>query len=697
MDLEEYRKDFLEAVKSQAAAEHDLTQSAFMAVAAQRLMEAEELQDFEPCFHEGNGIRDRRLRLRVDGYSFDESDCSWKLLIAHYLDGPQAATLTQTEATTLFSRLRAFISEAMSGLLHPELENSSPAYALASNIFQNRQLVTRFRLFLITDAQLSSRVKDWPGEKVNEVPIEFHIWDVARFHRAFESSTGRDELEINFHEFLQKGVPCLEASQASGEYKAYLCVLPATILADLYDRYGSRLLERNVRSFLGIRGTKSVNSGIRSTILSQPEMFFAYNNGIAATANNVQVIRDGNGLCIVKVDDLQIVNGGQTTASLAAARRRDQASLENIFVQMKLSVIAAERADTIIPQISRSANSQNKVSDADFFSNHPFHIRMETLSRRIWAPASTGAQHETHWFYERARGQYLNEQTKLTPAAKRSFLQQNPREHLITKTDLAKYENAWRCIPHIVSLGAQKNFREYAGWIDELWKMSDENFNEEYFRIIISKAILWKYTENIVSRQQWYQGGYRANIVAYSIAKLSSLVGETGKVASKVIDFHTIWNQQKLSNALIQQIEVIAEAIFNVITSQDRPIDNVTEWCKKKYCWENVDALGISLLPAFRSELVAKKELINAAKEAKKIQNIDNGINAQTEVIALGSKYWQQLMAWAQKRRMLAPEEEKALTIASRIPSKIPTDWQCRQLLSLRMKVESQGFSIPDK
>ncbi len=692
MDIEEFRKEFLETVKSHAASEGDLTQAAFVTIVSEKLMDAEELTDFEPCYHEGNGVKDRRLKLRIDGYSFDESDNTFKLLIADYRGGLEAEILTQTEAAVLFSRLSSFVTEAMSGMLHPELENSSPAYALASDIHRDQHSITRFRLYLATDAILSSRVKDLPEKYLNDKPVEFHIWDTARFHRAFESATGRDELKIDFREFLSDGVPCLEASQTGKEYKSYLCVLPGSVLADLYDRFGSRLLERNVRSFLGIRGTKSVNSGIRNTILNQPPMFFAYNNGIAVTASEVEVARSGNSLHILSANDLQIVNGGQTTASLTTAKRKDKAKLDDIFVQMKLSVIIPDRADELIPQISRSANSQNKVSDADFFSNHPFHVRMETHSRRLWAPAVAGAQHETRWFYERARGQFLNEQMRMSPSEKRRFLQQNPREQLITKTDLAKYENVWRDMPHIVSLGAQKNFRNFAEYIDELWKLSDADFNEEYFRNIVAMMIIWKYTERMVSRQSWYQGGYRANIVAYTVAKLSQLIKTEHK--DKVLDFRSVWNQQHISQALEQQLEMTSAGVFKMIVTEDRPIDNVTEWCKKKLCWEKVEKMEITLLPKLKVELLNKGEFLSAKKDAKKLQKTDDGIAAQTEVINKGSRYWQLLLNWAEKKNLLTPDEKKLVGIAVQIPSKIPTDFQSVRLLEICTKIKIEGFDV---
>ncbi|MGV8120418.1 MAG: AIPR family protein [Candidatus Xenobiia bacterium LiM19] len=445
-----------------------------------------------------------------------------------------------------------------------------------------------------------------------------------------------------------------------------------------------------MRAFLGIRGSKSVNSGIRNTIMKQPSMFFAYNNGIAATASGAELAQNEEGLYITRVSDLQIVNGGQTTASLSTSRRKDKIDLNDIFVQMKLSVVQPDYANEVIPRISRCANSQNKVSEADFFSNHPFHVRLEMHSRRIWAPAKTGTQHESHWFYERARGQYLNEQAKLTPSEKKRFLQQNPREQLLTKTDLAKYENAWRGLPDIVSFGAQKNFRRFAEWIEERWNTSESDFNEEYFRNSIAKAIIWKSTERLVSRQSWYQNGYRANIVAYTISKLAQLI--SSKTKDKYINLRNIWNQQRISPALEMQLSLISGEVFNVIIDPARIIENVTEWCKKKLCWEKVEQLDIPLIPEFSMELVDKDVLIHAARDAKAIQKIDNGIEAQSIVIFLGSSYWQNLFSWSKEKKILSPADESVIKVAAGIPNRIPTEKQSKWLLNLKARVEAEGF-----
>lgn len=682
MELSDFKKDFIETVRAIAVTDGDFEEAAFVSEAARRLVEAEELEDFEPCHFEGTGSRQRRMR--IDGYCFDDVDGSVSLVVANYDGSEKDSTLTQTDAAKHFAMLRAFVDEALAGRLQGTMEESSPGYGLAADLYERRETISRFRAFLLSNAILSSRIKDWPEDSLAGRPVEFHIWDMARFHRVFESAVGRDELEVDFTDFKKTGLLCLEANQREGEYQAYLCVIPANILVDIYERFGSRLLEGNVRSFLSTR--PKVNRSIRVTILNEPEMFFAYNNGIAATATDVTVHRGR----LLSATYLQIVNGGQTTASLALARRKDKAELDKIFVPMKLSVVTPATAEAVIPQISYCANSQNKVSDADFFSNHPFHVRIEEISRRLWAPATSGSQLETHWFYERARGQFLNEQVKLSKPEQRRFLIQNPRDQVITKTDLAKYENSWRGVPHTVSLGAQKNFLSFARWIGEEWKRSDADFNDEFFRNSVAKAIIFRHTERLVTRQPWYQHGYRANIVAYTVAKLTSLIKT--EAAGMTLDLRRIWASQSVSSNLEDQLALIANVAFDIIVSPDFGVQNVTEWCKKEVCWQRVLESEPRVVKGFIKELIEEGEVQLTKKDARVQQHISAGIEAQTKVVNLGAQYWSQLGNWGKKKNFLSATDEKLLRVAAKIPKAIPEDWQSIALLEIMQRLKDEGY-----
>lgn len=682
--LDDFRRDMLEMVKANAVASSDFEQSAFVTEAARQLEDAEEISDFVQCYFEDPNPAGRK-RMRIDGYTLDELDGSYRLLVAEYHgDGaPLTPTLNKKDVEQSFKSLRNFVEQALAGVLHSTMEESHPACALASDLYHKAEHISRFRLYLVTDAEIRLRKKDWPEENCGDIPVEFHLWDIARFQRVNESLSGQDELEVDFTEYLPDGIPCLAASQMTDNCQSYLCVIPGEVLAGIYDRFGSRLLEGNVRSFLSTRG--KVNKGIQTTIKNEPEMFFAFNNGISATTTGAEVRTGANGMHLVAARYLQIVNGGQTTASLSAAKRSG-ANLGQLHVQMKLTVIEPDQSQNIVPRIAQYANSQNKVSDADFFSNHPFHVRIENLSRRLWTPPAQGEQHGTHWFYERARGQYLNEQSRLTVAQKKAFVSQNPRERMFSKTDLAKYENSWEQLPHKVSLGAQKNFIEYAKRISERWQHDADSYNEDYYRNAIAKAILFRKTERIVSQQEWYKD-YRAQIVTYSIAKLAEMINS--QTSLKILDFKAIWSRQDITPALEQQIARIAGSINEIICRSENQARNIAEWCKKEACWQQVREEKIPLYQKFFDELADTGQFKKQAREARDIQKMDGGIDAQITVVNLGSAYWNKMLVWGKKNILLGEVDNKLISSAIK---GVPNEKQSRQLIELRARLIEEGF-----
>jgi hypothetical protein len=398
---------------------------------------------------------------------------------------------------------------------------------------------------------MSDRIDTLPSREIDDIQVECQIWDVERLFKVCFSGIGRENIEIDFKAYTEKGIPCLEASAAAtDDYRSFLCIMPGKVLANIYDHYGSQLLEGNVRSFLSTK--VAVNKKIRETILKAPSMFFAFNNGVSATAMDLVIENTPEGRFITYAKDFQVINGGQTTASLSSARHKDKTDLKDIFVQMKLTEIDADadsdKSGELVRNISRSSNSQNKVSDADIFSTHPFHIRMEQISRRLYAPAVGGSQYETRWFYERARGQYLQAQMRMSKSEKNKFTAQHPKNQLLTKTDFAKVRNTWRGLPHIVSRGAQTNFMNFAEWIDTEWSNSDVKFNEKYFEESVALGILFKHTENVVTHQPWYEQGYRANIVTYSIALFHKLV--RSQFPGREVDLQIIWNRQSVPDII---------------------------------------------------------------------------------------------------------------------------------------------------
>lgn len=683
MEIEDFRREVLSNIRAAADAGREFTRTCFVTEAGRRLEEAEELQDFETCHFEGSGKRNRRIG--VDGYAWDECDNSLSLVIADFADTEDMESFGRTEVDKGFGMLKGFFEEAVMGrLTDGTIEEAEHGFGLALDITKWYEDLERIRLYLVSDKVLSWRSRDLPSESLAGKPAEFHVWDIGRFQKAHESATGRDELLVDFNEF-GGGLRYLEASGKSELFKGYLCMIPGEMLASIYDRFGSRLLEGNVRSFLSVKG--NVNKGIRTTILNHPEMFFAYNNGISVTAE--EIVMDKDSRLILSAKNLQIVNGGQTTASLATAKRKDKASLGEVFVQMKLSVLPPETAEGMIPYIARYANSQNKINEADFFSNHPFHVRLEEFSRRLFAPAYGGAQHQTHWFYERARGQYINEQSRLTPTDKKKFLLVNPRNQVITKTDIAKFENTWRRLPHKVSLGSQKNFRDFAAHIEKAWEQDPTQFHEEYYRTLVAIAILFRSTERLVGEQAWYQSGYRANIVTYALAKLSDMIESEAPGWS--VDYRRIWDRQTLPEELIEQLALIAVEVMGVLTAEDRRKENVTEWAKMIFCWDRVRELPLKLLEKTTAKLVTVASLQESKTEAKKQRKEDDKIAIQAEICNMGGAKWTRILQWAMAKHLLTEEHQSFLAVAASIPRKVPSEKQALVIWEIKNKLAEEG------
>lgn len=690
MDVQEFRKDFLENVKAEAAAMGEGSCAAFVEDMAQYLVDAEVLPDFNPSFYTNTA---GRKKYRVDGYALDEFDFTMNLIIADY-DGIEERSLTKSAANIEFSRLALFVDQALNSNLYKEIEMSTPCADLVDLLRLNRNRIRKYRFLIFTDAEMSGLIITLDNIEIGGVAAECQIWDIDRLYRVCSSDLGRQDIEVNFRNYTDEGIPCLEASSAAtAEYNSYLCIVPGSVLADIYDQFGSQLLEGNVRSFLSTK--VAVNKKIRETILKCPSMFFAYNNGVSATAMNVQIETTEKGRFIVAAKDFQIINGGQTTASLSNTRHKDKADLHGIYVQMKLTEIDESDPDCsteLIRNISRSSNSQNKVSDADFFATHPFHVRMEQFSRRIFAPAEAGAQYETKWFYERARGQYLQAQMRLTPAKKKQFALQNPKSKVITKTDLAKVRNTWDGYPQVVSKGAQTNFMKFAELIGDVWIENDYVFNERYYTESVALMILFRHLEAMIPRQPWYEQGYRANIVTYSISLLRRLIKKQFKDMD--LDLQSIWQRQSVPDAVTEALEIISEQVFLKITDSSRQTINVTQWCKRDACWASVQEIDINLPASFTSVLIGKTEMRAAERDAKQDQKIISGAEAQASVLEHNAAEWRKLSEFTAHKKMLTPDEITALKYACQIPSKIPSPYQSQRLLMLLERALSEGFKF---
>lgn len=678
-----FREGFLQNVFGAAETQEDFLESAFIEQYAKELEESGEIDDEVQLSHWS------QRGIKVDAYSYNEDEGILNLFISIFTTDIEEKSLTQTAVDQAFNRIKGFFAQAYTKDYYNLLEEATSVYDLAYTIYKNKKNISKVKFYLLSNKILNDTVNAIPSYENDDIEFSFHIWDISRLFRMDSSNQKKEEILINFSEISSEPVYCLPAHLNTDDYQSYLLVIPGTLLASLYGRYGARLLEQNVRTFLQARG--KVNKGLRNTIINQPEKFFAYNNGLTTTAESLEVEPTENGLRLKSLKNLQIVNGGQTTASIYNASKKDKALLDHLFVQMKLTIVKPEEAEELVPKISEYANTQNNVNAADFFSNHPFHVRIEDFSRRIYAPASDGGHKQTKWFYERARGQYLDAQANKTEAERKRFQLEYPKKQLFTKTDLSKFENVWEDIPHIVAQGAQNSFVRYATDIGKRWEKSDITYNEYYFKTAISKAIIFKATEALVSEAPWYDGGYRAQTVAYTIAYLDYAI----KQHNKFFDFLTVWNKQSISSATAVALKLISKAVYDELTNPPAGIANISQWAKKEGCWHSIKKLSVNFSISLLEELIDKEEIKEDGKEAKKLQRIDNGIEAQKlifKIAELGK--WCEIKKFGIENQMLTEYEIGLIDIACSIPERVPSEKQALKIINAYHNLEEIGLTI---
>lgn len=603
---------------------------------------------------------------KINAYAISENYETVDLFITVYSGTDEIAKISNQDIETASKRILNFFRKAIYSLEEEkvkyfkgeyvdEIEESSEIFQFAYTLAKSRDIkenLVRVNAFILTNGSYKG---DFPANTViSGYNFYYKIFDIESLYNITEKS--HIPIEINFKSdgFT---VPCIPSPSINEEYQSYLAIIPGEALASIYERFGSRLLEQNVRSFLQFNG--KINKGIRTTIMKEPEMFLAFNNGIAATADEIELedSEDGNGKIISVVKDLQIVNGGQTTASIYHTQKKDKADISNIFVQVKLSVVKnKEKFSEIVSRISEYANTQNKVSVSDLSSNQPYHIELEKLSRNIFTPITDNKPIQTKWFYERARGQYKNAILKdgFTPSRKRAFDLKTPKQQLFTKEELAKYINAYQEIvdgkkiligPHYVVRGNQKNYVQFMNYCLE------KKLNNIYFEDTIAKAILYRAAEKAYGIKPNAIGDMRYITVPYTITLLSSLT-------KNQIDLYKIWKAQDVSDFLKKLLHEMMSAIEQFI-KETAPGGLYGEWAKKEDCWTQVknNDFGFDLSGV-------KHDLIDKKNPPKRIVISDDETELQKKkedlgkIKAIPTVIWKKIEDWGRETENLSDYQQ---------------------------------------
>ncbi|PYC24062.1 hypothetical protein DMX02_06420 [Pseudomonas jessenii] len=582
IDLQEEYSHLLEEVRIGSIADHELQVTEFFRIYSTLAAENGDTPDMEYCpiLKEGLG------GYRIDGYALDilegESTESGDLYLAvcDYRNNDNLPAINSRDVDRAVDGVERFFKLSTSRKFIDSLEEASPAYQLAILIQQYTNRIRRLRIVLLTNGHLRVRKRVFETRELDSMTMHINVLDLERYSRI--SSTGGEPVEIDFDEDFDGAVECLPASVGSDNYQSYLFAIPGSVLAEVFAVFSNRLLEQNVRTYL--QAKTGVNKGILRTIAEEPGMFFAYNNGITATASSVRTRRFVNGaLAISHIKDFQIVNGGQTTASLLYARDGLGRKLDHVYVQVKLSVVDEDRLADVVPRISEYANTQNKVSLADLASNSPVQIRIERFSKEVSVPQKAGELHSSKWFYERTRGQYKNLFSYKIPSERKKLELMYPKVRLVTKTDLAKYELSFDERPHHVCEGAQKCFNRYTTSV--LSKLGDgTSLSETWFRRAMAKALLFINLDEAIQKSSWYQAdrGYKAQIVAYAIAACAYGF----RTENQQIDLDRIWREQAVPASLLGWMLDEARCVADILKAPPDNVRNISEFAKRDFCWD---------------------------------------------------------------------------------------------------------------
>lgn len=664
MDIQEFRESYInEDINAEAINTSRYPVEVFIDNAADILKNDYSLiTEMSQCFFSFTKGNRAYKNMHIDAACLDLPSNTLDLLYADYNDGV-VNNITNEFIKSKSQLLLNFFENSLKGFF-ASAEQADPAVQLARDIIRNYSEIHTIHLLIISTNRIGKSVKklDLPDYsfKGHTFKVVLDVLDIEGIFRSKLAGFEKEQITIKCADFGIKGIPCIKAAIETDQYDSYLAIVPGSFLADIYKKYSSSLLESNVRSFLKFNG--AVNKGIRSTILNEKSRFFTYNNGISTTAKSVTIVSDPvYGSLITEFIDLQIINGGQTTATLAATNIKNNADLSGIYVQMKLTVLKDTDPD-LIRNIAKYANSQNKVKTADLNSSHPFYVRIEDFSRKIFAPLASGSLVQQLWFFERARGQYEQPLMQMSKAQAKNYKLARPKNMKFTLTDLAKYMNAANMFPHFVSWGGEVNAAHFHNDMEKQWNKNNAVYNELFYKELIGKKILFAKIEKTISDQQWYQENraYRPQIVAYTFSKLVL----SAKEIHKEINYRQIWDLQRVPDEFENEIAKIGKIVFEQINSPTRSTANVETYCKKPECWNIISKIPYQLSGDLIDVLISQHEKAEEVTAAERGQKFDNELFNEIAIFKSGVQYWESMIERGRAQDVLNNADVNVLTDA---------------------------------
>lgn len=617
-----------------------------------------------------------RIDWKINGYCLKDEfkDDSNKvyfetldLFVTYFNKSSYDYNISKDDFNKSINQIKKFLNAALKGHIDYIDPSQTELNQLLKIITKQKSNFDRINIYLLINGNSNHDLEKITIKGFEDLDVFVHVWDIPRFYKLSESTSNREPIEIDFKDLLsnnQLGIQCLKMPNINELYECYLAILPGEVLSKLYKEYSNELLESNVRAFLGQTG--KFNKGIRDTIREKPQMFLPYNNGITATAENVETVFNNNQLYLTKLLDFQIVNGGQTTASLFHTQKKfKDADLSNVFVQMKLTVIKdVEQKNIEVPNIARYANSQNKVSELDLSSNNPYFVQIESLSRKKYVIDPENRNMSTIWYFERVNGQYKESLNKLTtPVQQRKFKEQNPTTQKFVKSDIAKFINIWELEPYFVSQGAQKNFIHYTKKINELVK-KNKLPGDNFYKKLIANAILFKITDKLFGRKNVDAIG-DTNLKSFTVAyTLSYFHFKT----ENRIDLWKIYDDQKISNDLENELKNLLILVYNhLVNSSNNTL--LSEYAKRESSWKLLKEQNFSIdLRSLSDYLISENLVQEREKEIEVVKNdSEDSIFQVSKILSLGNVFWNGLYIYSNTNEDLKPHSVDILELSSKI------------------------------
>lgn len=567
--MRQFNEELIEEVREYRENEKCSTEDAFTSVFSSYVIDAG-----ESFLNNCNVLSYRKEyeKAKINAYVYDEYFQTLTLVVSVFENRIDISKMGKVDINKNIKQATKFYRMCKSGYFN-DVEETDPGYIIAEYINDYEREIENIKVVLLTNKETVPEIPE--SIKIDKISVKFDVWDLERICQSLYQNKSHEDLVIRFQNKYNNPLKMIKVKQDTDVYDCYIGVISGQCLAEIYRDEGQKLIEKNVRSFL--QATGKINQGIKKTLIEEPEMFMTYNNGISTTAKSIVIDEeksDEDFVVIKEIVDWQIVNGGQTTASIHNALQTG-VDISQVNVQIKLTVIREQsKTEEMVGFISKYANSQNKINMSDFSANDPYHIEMARLSEKIYVPSENGKS-TLRWYYERARGQYMVDVNRQpTSAAKRRFKEVSPKSMCISKTVAAKCMMAWMRYPNVVSKGLETNFIEFSAMI----KNGDmpEPSQDSYISMI-SKVILFKECDKLVAKQNF--GGYKAQINYYVIALLAEF-------HSDEVDDMDIWKRQSVSPELSIRLEELIFKVWNHFMNPEVVGINITQWCKKEDCWK---------------------------------------------------------------------------------------------------------------